>query len=222
MAHAVVALPGLHGTVGLFGGLLRERPDDVELMTIGYPVDRQMTYVQLTDFVLDKLPRDREYTLLAESFSGPVALRLTRAAKPRLVVLCASFVRSPLSKAFACLPLTTLFSFSPPVSLVSRLLAGGDQKLGRAVREELRLASPRVLADRVREILGVDVSHEARDCRCPIVYLRATSDRVVPADAAAELQALNADTVVIDIAAPHLVLQTAPAKVWDSIRAYLH
>ncbi len=220
MTHTVVALPGLHGTAGLFDGLLRERPGNVDIIPIGYPVDRQLTYAQLTDFVLEKLPRDREYSLLAESFSGPVALRVARFANPRIVVLCASFVRSPVSKWFACLPLTALFSFSAPVSLLSRVLTGGNEMLASAVQKELGMASPRVLAHRVREIIAVDVSQEIRDCRCPIVYLRATSDRIIPAEVAAEFQALKSDTVVTNVNGPHLILQAASAKVWDSIKAY--
>ncbi len=220
MAHAVVALPGLHGTVGLFASVLRERPDNVEVIPIGYPTDKPMTYEQLRDFVSEKLPRERQWSLIAESFSGPLALQLARVANPRVVVLCASFARSPVPKSITWLPLTALFSVPPPVWLLSRILTGGDEKLARALQRELRLVSPRVLAERIREIVAVDVSDEIKECRCPIVYIRAKNDRLIPPKTAAEIQKLNGGTVVVDVEAPHLILQTASAKVWASIKGY--
>jgi pimeloyl-ACP methyl ester carboxylesterase len=222
MKHTVVALPGMHGTINLFDGIVRERPPNVDIIPIGFPNTKQLTYEQLTEYVVDLLPQNQPVSLLAESFSGPLALKLAHIINPLMLILCATFVRSPVPHAYAHLPLGALFSFSPPVTLLSRMLTRGDESLARCLKNELSMVSPRVLAHRVRQIIAVDVSNELKECRSPVVYIRAKFDQVIPSKVATEFQELKKDTIIIDIEAPHLVLQTAPEKVWDSIYKYFH
>jgi len=62
---------------------------------LGYPADRALGYEELAAWVLAQLPRDQRFVLLAESFSGPVALRFADAVSDRCagLVLSTTFAR---------------------------------------------------------------------------------------------------------------------------------
>jgi hypothetical protein len=71
----LILLPGLDGTGELFAAFVAAmRGHDVRI--IDYPRDRAMSYAALEDFVRDKLPRDQDYFLLANQFSGPIGISI--------------------------------------------------------------------------------------------------------------------------------------------------
>ena len=76
---------------------LLEALGDREAQTVHYPPDRCLGYDALEPWLRDRLPAE-PFVLLAESFSGPLALRL--AADPPVglqgVILVASFARAPV------------------------------------------------------------------------------------------------------------------------------
>jgi pimeloyl-[acyl-carrier protein] methyl ester esterase len=69
----LLLLPGLDGTGALFDRFLTVLSKDIETRTIRYPDDSAMGYPELVGFVERQLSADKSY-LLAESFSGPIAL----------------------------------------------------------------------------------------------------------------------------------------------------
>src|SRR4051794_21410907 len=93
----VFLLPGLDGTGRLFAPLLRVLPSDVQTTVVSYPPDECRSYRELCEHVAALLPTDEPYIILAESFSGPIAVRIAAASPQslRAVVLCASFVYVP-------------------------------------------------------------------------------------------------------------------------------
>src|SRR5438034_9685590 len=70
----LVLLPGLDGTGSLFSPLLAELPRDLHTKTVSYPNDKALSLDEHARWVIRQLPTDRA-VLLAESFSGLVALR---------------------------------------------------------------------------------------------------------------------------------------------------
>lgn len=217
----VVALPGLHGTPGLFERFEAARPDGVGLLCLGYSADECRSYAELADSVVARLPSSGSFGLVAESFSGPVALRVAARTSPRFVALCASFASSPVPAAARGLPWRTLFSLRVPDALVAWLLTGGDRTLSRAVAAEIERVRPEVLAHRVSSVLEVDDVELLDHIRAPLLYLRATLDRLVPASAAQRLRARREDLSVVDVTAPHLVLQTSAREAWQALLPYL-
>ena len=93
----VVLLPGLEGTGRLFARFLAAATGALDLRVVRYPSDRVLRYAALMGLVRKQLPREERWALLAESFSGPLALRLAAEAPPGLgaVALAASFHRQP-------------------------------------------------------------------------------------------------------------------------------
>jgi pimeloyl-ACP methyl ester carboxylesterase len=66
-----------------------------------------------------------------------------------------------------------------------------------------------VLHARLTEIARVDVTRELAAVDVPILYMRARHDRLVPASCAERIKRLSAAVRIVDIEAPHMLLQAA-------------
>ncbi len=217
----------MDGTGVLFRPLVDTLGDSRPVHVLRYPSDEVLDYDALLPRVLDALPEDGEFVLVAESFSGPLALRIA-AERPRglvAVVLCASFavcpVRFPLSKLGWLVP---LIPFSVvPTSLQMWFMAGGfvTPELRDMFNTARAQVKSTVLVARIREVLAVDVRQELAHCPYPVLYLRGTRDRVVASRNARQIQAVNPVVEVEDIEAPHLLLQAAPTSAVEAIDAFL-
>lgn len=167
-----------------------------------------MSYEQLADRVHGELPAGQPYIIVAESYSGPVALSL--AASPagdlRAIVLVASFVSRPLG--LWGLPIARL-----PWALVLRWLLMNPEtppETVSALREAIGKVSPVVLAARLREALRVDCTQAALACPVRIVCLIPDRDRLLGRRAARALRRVSPRIEVATVHAPHLLLQCAP------------
>ena len=72
----LILLPGLDGTGLLFKHLQKVLPDFYEPEVIAYSITQKQTYPELIEQVKTQLPTE-PFLLLAESFSGPIAYRLS-------------------------------------------------------------------------------------------------------------------------------------------------
>jgi pimeloyl-ACP methyl ester carboxylesterase len=227
VAPAVVLLPGLDGTGRLFAPFVNEAAPAVDLFTLAYPTDRFLSYEALEEFVLQRLPRERPYALLGESFSGPLALRLAARRPPGLtaVILAASFHRRPAARAIAVLrPLAPAFFRLPlPAHAVRLLLAGPDASDALVAEVQAGTASvkPAVMAARAAEALRADASEEVRSCPVPLLFLWGRDDRLLRSAIPIEIRALSPRAVLRTLPTPHLVLQRAPREALAEIRAFL-
>lgn len=93
----LVLLPGLDGSGDFFDALCRQLPPQWRIQVIRYPGDQPLSYGELARLVWAALPDDSPFVLVAESFSGPVAIQVAamRPAGLMGVVLCATFARNP-------------------------------------------------------------------------------------------------------------------------------
>lgn len=227
----LVLLPGMDGTGELFARLVAEIPPSIRTRVVSYPPNLQLGYPELEALVRTQLPADDTFVLLGESFSGPIAVSIAVSiatdAPARLagLILCGSFVRCPRPALRFLRPIVTRSVLPlPPDALLARILLGRNAP--RALRDELRRALSRVdpatLRARLRAVIDVDVSAELARVRVPILCLRATRDRVVPRAAAKWIVTVAPHTRVIDIDAPHLLLQAAPAESATAIQSFLN
>lgn len=221
----LVLLPGLDGTGDLFEGFVNAL-DGTPSRVISYPVDRTMDYAQHESFVRAKLPADEGYVLLAESFSGPIGIAIAASRPTRLkgLILCVSFAANPLplfspfSRLIAALPAIRM-----PPALAAPWLYGdrATPELRRAHAAAMARVSPRVLAARAAAILSVDQRPRLAHIDVPMLYLRATADRLVSKSAAREILDARPGTQLTEFDAPHFLLQTEPEACATATRQFL-
>jgi pimeloyl-[acyl-carrier protein] methyl ester esterase len=212
----LVLLPGMDGTARLFQPLRSALPSTLEVLPVAYPTDTPMGYAAL----LETLPVPSEpFAVVAESFSGPLALMLAARKPPgmKALVLVSTFVSSPVpawQKVAASFLGERLFRGPPPKWAVRRYLLGGgaSQKDVEAVRAATASVRADVLAKRAREIFRVDASAELASCPVPVTYLRGTRDSIVGRSMMERMKAILPAMTCVELAGPHLLLQCKPAE----------
>jgi pimeloyl-ACP methyl ester carboxylesterase len=215
-----ILLPGLDGTAELFAPFVAAAPVGHTVRPLRLPSDRPRGYRELADHVRAQLPAG-PVALIAESFSGPLAVLLADQCRSIVaLVLCASYVDPPLPSLVARLP-RSVWRRPPPAALLRLCLTGGDRRLAEAVRRAVASVGADVMAGRIAETLRVDVTRELGRLAQPILYLRATRDRMIRARSAERIRALKPSTCIVEIDAPHLLLQTNPTDAWRHIEPFL-
>jgi pimeloyl-ACP methyl ester carboxylesterase len=224
---SAILLPGLDGSGRLFAPLLAAGPRAVDPEPVSFPPDRPLGYDELAALVRPRLPR-RRFVLLAESFSGPLAIRLA-AERPRglaALVLAASFVHRPLDPLLhpvRGLVGARLFGLAMPAAVIRQFMAGPDapDAVVAEVQRAVAAVSPMVLAHRSAEALRVDAREALAGVDVPILFLAPTRDRLIRRDAYEDVLALRPDAEVALVQAPHMVLQRSPHASLARIEEFL-
>lgn len=213
----IVLLPGLDGT----GDLLAAFAARCGARIVSYPPDRELTFDDYVALAARDIERDT--IVIAESFSGPIAVRIAATREIAALVLAGSFVTPPLPKAIRMLPLTTLARVQVPDWLLSFCMLGrsATAERVRALRAAIGKVEPRVLASRLRIALSVDERANLAKTGMPLVDLRGTADLLVRRKSRRPVLAARPDPIAVDIDAPHALLFTHAVEAWPSLRSYL-
>ena len=218
-------LPGLDGTGTLLAQFAETvRPHFASVTIIAYPRDQALGYAALERLAREALPRDEPFVLLGESFSGPVALAIAADPPPELqgVVLSTSFARCPWRTLRPFAPLATWLPVrAAPTPLLAWWLLGrwATPEWNARLEQSLASVSPDVLRSRVQSALRAAVAIDR--VSVPVLYLRATQDRLMPSAASACIAAATPRTTVVDIQGPHLLLQAAPEASAHAIAMFI-
>lgn len=216
----------MDGSGHFFDGLRAALGAGIEPLVISYPPEQALDYCDLTDFVRSRLPNDRPFFLLGESFSGPVAIALA-AERPAMLaglILSCTFARNPAPPLRALRPLVRFAPLSHRfAALAEPLLLGwrAPAELRRTLRAVLATVPPAVLRMRLREVLGVNYSAQAGRIAVPVLYLQAAQDRVVSARSARQLHTLLPAMRTVALPGPHLLLQAAPGPAATAISCFI-
>lgn len=221
----LVILPGLDGTGTLhedFIAALGTTFATVQVMA--YPADAVLDYPSLERRVRAALPDQAPFVLLGESFSGPLAIAI--AADPpanlRGLVLSATFARAPVPLSRLLAPITRVAPVhGVPLAVLRWWLLGrwSSPALDRALRRALRQVSPQVLRHRAGLAMRVDVVGLLHRIPVPVVYLRASGDRLLAAGAGRLITRNVADCTCLDMQGPHLLLQAAAPACAAAVKA---
>ncbi len=221
----ILLLPGMDGTGELFDPLVQAWDGDEPCAVVRYPADRVCSREELLEHIRQAAPSGQPVVLVAESFSGPLAIELTarRLLDVRALVLCCSFASSPVPLALRCLPLPGAWIRRTPVSWIRRFLAGADcpPELVARVRRCLRQVDPAVLASRMRQLARVDVREALAGVEVPLLLLTGSNDRLVGPRFAAEILDCQPGAKHLAWEGPHLLLQRRPDEAARAIRAFL-
>lgn len=220
----MVMLPGMDGTGDLFAPILPALSAVVATQVVSYPRDQRLDHAALAGLVLAQLPQARPFALLGESFSGPVAAAVAARSAPVALVLACSFVANPHPLLRLLRPLLPLLP--PPTALMGPLawaLMGrhATPALRSALAGALRQVDPAVLKFRAAATLQADARASLAAVRCPVLYLQARQDRVVPRRGLAQVLQARPTTEVAAIDGPHFLLQARPAEAAQAIVSFL-
>jgi pimeloyl-[acyl-carrier protein] methyl ester esterase len=221
----LVLLPGMDGTGDLFHPLIHEIEDFVNVQLISYPVDSIDGYPRLTDFVRDKLPKDSDFVLLGESFSGPIAINLASERNPKLrgLILCCTFISNPRPglRFFKCfLPLFP-FGLASTKFIVHRLLGKfSTVAICELIQSSIKKVPAETIKSRILEVMSVNVENELRKIDVPILYLKARLDLLVPSNVLAHIKRIKHDVRVALIDGPHFLLQVNPSAAATAIKHF--
>jgi pimeloyl-ACP methyl ester carboxylesterase len=194
-------------------------------IVVSYPIDRALDYEELAALARRSLPADEPFILVGESFSGPIAIQLGAERVPGLqaIVLVCSFAKAPI-----VIPsLLQRLAASIPVSRIPAWLAG-SLLLGRFhsdyiethLMEALRKVKSAVWKGRLQAVMSVDRTSCLSRIEVPVLYLRASEDRVV-FRSAAELISRHVQRLrIVKIEGPHFLLQAKPAEAAAAIKGF--
>ena len=218
-------LPGLHGTTGLFTPIKDVIPEGVQAEFIELPTLGKQSYGALTRWLDQNIPRGHNRILIAESFSGPLAIRLAAQRPDEItgIVLAASFCDAPHNPGIAMLPLRPLFMVKPSRAALRHFLIGNDASDVEiaGLRAAIKTIPSGTLAKRVRTILNLEENDNPALPNIPILILQAQSDNLVPWEAQSRLVSSYPKASVHWIESPHLVLQREPHQCIEHIQRFL-
>lgn len=222
----LVLLPGLDGTGNLFDRFLSGLGSRYSARPVAYPTDHVLDLDDLTAYVASKLPTDGAYAIVAESFSGPIALKLATRRPPGLValVLVATFATSDFHLPIRiALRLASALSWRAPFArwFGAWWLCGGDQALAQEVQRATDSVSPAVIAARLRILLSLNVRAELSACPVPILYLTGSADHLVSDVQMREVERVGPNLEHVVLLGPHLLLQTRTEHAIQEIDRFL-
>jgi len=221
----VVLLPGMDGSGALSAEFVAAMQLSDLPTVVSYPPDRAWGYQELEAFVQEQLPTDRPYVLIAESFSGPIAIALAArnpAGLAALVLVC-TFVRCPIRmpKQFARAAL--YLPIGPVTTAIGvRYVVGSfsTPTLRTQIREAVSRVTSATWRSRLRAVVDVDVSDAMRQVRVPVLYLRAARDRVVPRSSSEAVARCCPNARIVEIDGPHFLLLAKPQECAAAVREF--
>jgi len=221
----LVLLPGMDGTGLLFADFISALGPEFNTRVATYPADPPLGYDELEVVARSFLPRDEPFILLAESFSGPIAISIAASKPTGLVglILCCSFARNPRAVlagvgSFLGPALAKLL----PMAILEKYLLGrpASVRTRSALRQALAAVSFNTLRARAKVVAIVDVTPKLGALEIPVLYLRATHDLLVTRAACDLILEKAPDARVAELKGPHLLLQAAPIAAAAVIRDF--
>lgn len=218
----LVLLPGMDGTGDLFAPFVQAIESHALTTVVRYSSPERRTYPECLAVARQCLPENEPYILVGESFSGPIAVWLAAESPSGLrgIVLVGSFVTSPtrtltkLAPFVRMLPTHMLLGWMRDFALLG---AWATPERSAQLSRVMTKVSPAATRTRLREIGTVDASAALAGIRVRILYLRATHDRLVPRSAAELIVSYAPHTRMVELNAPHMLLQCAPIECATAI-----
>lgn len=211
----IALLPGLDGTGELFAPLIPWLQAHFQIHKVRY--SNETSFDECLDSAANQLPRGEALSLVAESFSGPVAIALLATKNPdfQASVLSATFCKTPLpllTGISGYLP-EVLFSSNPASrALMDLFVTGNDaqQEVRDKARDLLEKITPAQFQNRIGIVNEVDVTTQLGEIDLPLLYIQATRDRIVLADSGAEIAKYAKNLKIARVEGAHMILQTRP------------
>ena len=223
----LVLLPGFDGSGDLFSPLLNNLSTDIKPLVLSYPNDKLMTYEEIFNYLAPKFPQE-PCCILGESFGGPLSILFAQRKKEYVkgIILCVTFASNPrpeLCKYLRPFIHPVLFRKKIPYWYVKIVLLSGnnDAKLIRQVQGANARLSADIIYKRLEEIAEINVTESLKSLDIPILYQRATKDRLVKKYSLDQIEKNTLRLTVSSFEAPHLLLQTKPNETARDIENFI-
>ncbi len=222
-------MPGLDGTGNMFKPLLSSLGPKINTHIISYPSDRYLSFDELSGYVRNQLKDiDDQIVLLAESFSGPIAINLLQNPLPSIkaVIFSATFCERPRSLliSFArILPLEQIFKIPIPTSVIKLFCLGFNvsSETVDLFRNTIANSNIRILSKRVRDISRLKLSKLSFG-NIPCCYIQAQYDRLVPSSCFNSFQRFLPQIQLFKIKGSHFILQAKPHECKEIIVRFIN
>jgi pimeloyl-[acyl-carrier protein] methyl ester esterase len=218
-----VLLPGLDGTGELFAPLLQALGENVTTSVVRYGAE--LTFDEYVESAGKALPE--QCVLVAESFSGPVAIAVAarHPQKMRCLVLCATFAVSPFRALLSAVRFVPARLFRPNMLLPTMVdyfcFSGVPVSLRPSPVSVVSTVPPAIMRARLACLANADVRTLLPRVATPTLYLRASTDRIVSSRLSRELTSQLPNVTVAEINGPHLLLQTRPRECAAAIASFV-
>ncbi len=222
----LVLMPGLDSTGKLFEPVIPLLRPQFDLVVVTYP--DLGSFNDYVDCALGQLPTTPGYSLVAESFSGPVAMAVMTQRMDQIgpSVLCAAFARSPLATMtqMANYIPSQVFSIGALGELCEDVYEVKDDDFSETQPLPLNVTSQldgTLLKNKLTALSRIDVSALLPGISLPILQLHGTRDRIVSGHDADLIEEALPAVTRIDLDAPHLLLQTLPHRCAELITQHV-
>jgi len=185
---------------------------------------QERTFDDYVESAFDQLPQSCSISLVAESFSGPIAISML-AKKQRefgASVLSATFCKSPLpllSQFSKHLP-EIAFTTNPVSKVVLDLLVTGSdasREVKNKAKELLERVQPNKFQERINVVNELDVTYQIKDIDVPLLYIQASKDKIVFKESGIEIMKHAKNLVIEKVEGSHMILQTQPERCAELI-----
>jgi len=222
----LILLPGLDGTGKLFYPFIDELPQKYNIQIITYSNNVKLGYDELTLLVHKQLPKEEEYIIIAESFSGVIAynIALDKPNNLKLIVFVATFIENPRPILSKFIPMGLLkFLLSLPlfdITIKQILLnSNASKKLIMLVKNTINNIKSDILYFRLLQI--INLKQVSQKISIESIYLQASKDYLVPRSACSVFQKYIPNIHFYKVIGSHLLLQSNPKECIEIINKYL-
>ncbi len=220
----LLLLPGLDGSGLLFGDFVGSLPEHLPAVEIAYPPSLGVfeDYVRVARNSIAAAGED--LVVVAESFSGPIAIDLLRdpPGNVKALVLVATFAQAPsrlLLALAAKMPGTVLQALAGPALDWLCLNGNTDEGLAKRTREVVQSLPPDLISARLKilRMLPTDLSLVLATSTVPVLLIKPRHDRLVSEKYFAEIEQCNPAVASMTIDGPHFLLQCCPRQCAEAI-----
>ena len=224
----LVFMPGMDGTGLSIEPVLPFLPKETEITVVRYPADKLLSFDETVECAAAQIPAGDLPIVIAESFSGPVAIKMIGSGrvKAKALILCATFAKSPrpvVWRVMRFLRLPLLIKPDMPRRFF-RFVIGDDALIDELLPlwKKVNAQVPaRVMQHRLKIINEIDVTLWLAKIKIPCCYFQALNDRLVPASCAEIIKKTAPFVEIKKICAPHFILQTEPQACLKAIEKFL-
>lgn len=221
----LLMLPGFDGSGALFAPLAERLSDDFDCLPVSY--DDHADAAGYSQQIARACPADVPVVVIAESFSGPLALGFLAAAPDNVIggILSTTFARPPLALIISLAEKLRLASFTIPAvseQILRWFCLNGvrDIALIKKITAVVRAVDGPTVQSRLTALTEMDATPALSDVTRPLLTLAARHDRIVRRRYMQAIRDSRAHARHDDVDGPHLLLQARPDECARLIRRF--